>query len=358
MSRLFRKNSTKQRKEGTGNGWFFAFLVILAFMAFGSSSAVLPATDVVSSTVASTEYVSPDTLDDSSELAFTETQQGEDAVTAGEQQTSNDDGKFTRKTIKLSSIPAYSGAAFVAIDDNKPSFTNRDKKRKAGYEKYSAFDNLGRCGTAFAMVGPETMPTAPRDSIGEVFPSGWQISKYAWIEGKYLYNRCHLIGYQLSGENANARNLITGTRYLNVEGMESFENEVASYVERTGNHVAYRSTPVFKKQELIARGVLLEAWSVEDKGKGVQFCVYCYNVQPGVTITYKDGSNKADGTMSEASTLNLQGYDFILNTNSKKFHRPACSAVESMSEKNKRGYKGTREELIEQGYDPCNICKP
>ena len=357
MAKSFLKNSAKQRKAKTGNGWFFAFLVILACLAFGSSSVVLPATDVASSTNESTELESADVLDDSDELASTKTED-ESAAEESKPQSANDESGFTRKTIKLSSVPAYSGAAYVAIDGNVPSFTNRDKKRKAGYEKYSAFDKLGRCGTAFAMVGLETMPTMPRDSIGAVYPSGWQISKYDWIDGKYLYNRCHLIGYQLSGENANARNLITGTRYMNVEGMQSFENEVASYVQRTGNHVAYRSTPVFKKQELVARGVLLEAWSVEDKGKGVQFCVYCYNVQPGVSITYKDGSNKADGTMSTASTLNLQGYDYILNTNSKKFHRPACVAIESMSEKNKRGYNGARKELIEQGYEPCGICKP
>ena len=193
--------------------------------------------------------------------------------------------------IPLSEIPEYSGTPYVEVNGNRPCFSTGEITAEA-FEKYSALDELGRCGPAFANVCPELMPTETRGEIGSVRPSGWRIAKYDFIDGKYLYNRCHLIAYMLAGENANPLNLITGTRYLNVEGMLPFEIKVGDYVEDTGNHVLYRVTPYYSGTELVARGVLIEAYSVEDSGQGVSFCVYCYNVQPGVTINYADGTSK------------------------------------------------------------------
>ncbi|MGN1304568.1 MAG: DNA/RNA non-specific endonuclease [Oscillospiraceae bacterium] len=211
------------------------------------------------------------------------------------------------KKITLSNLPAYSGEAYVELNDNVPSFKKSDLTTKA-FEKYSKLDKLGRCGAAYANVCTETMPTEERGNIGMIKPSGWQTVKYDNVDGKYLYNRCHLIGYQLTAENANEKNLITGTRYMNVEGMLPFENKVADYVEDTGNHVLYRVTPIFKGDNLLASGVQMEAYSVEDKGKGVSFNVYCYNVQPGITIDYKDGSSKlSDGTIASIK-LNYTKY--------------------------------------------------
>ena len=191
----------------------------------------------------------------------------------------------------IASVPAYSGKPFIAINDNKPNFTEADLTTKS-FEKYSPLDKLKRCGVAYANVSKETMPKEKRGSIGQVKPSGWQTAKYDFVDGKYLYNRCHLIGYQLTAENANERNLITGTRYMNVDGMLPFENMVADYIKETGNHVLYRVTPVFNGNNLVASGVQMEAMSVEDKGAGISFNVYCYNVQPGVEINYADGKSK------------------------------------------------------------------
>lgn len=198
----------------------------------------------------------------------------------------------TGKVISLENIPAYSGEAYVAINNNKPFFTEADYTATS-YETYSPLDGLGRCGPAEACVGQDLMPTEERGSISSVKPSGWQVAKYDFVDGKYLYNRCHLIGYQLTAENANRQNLITGTRYLNVTGMLPFENMVADYIHETGNHVLYRVTPMFSGTDLVAEGVLMEAWSVEDSGEGICFNVYCYNVQPGVTIDYATGDNWA-----------------------------------------------------------------
>lgn len=197
----------------------------------------------------------------------------------------------------LAMVPSYAGEPSVQVNGNVPFFTADDLARGA-FEEYSPLDRLGRCGVAFALVGRETMPTEERGSIGMVKPSGWHTVRYdGLVDGNYLYNRCHLIGYQLAGENANERNLITGTRSMNVTGMLDYENRVADYVERTGNHVLYRSTPVFSGDELVARGVLLEAQSVEDGGLGVRFCVWCYNVEPGVEIDYATGESRlAEGS--------------------------------------------------------------
>ena len=196
--------------------------------------------------------------------------------------------------LQASDLPKYEGKASVTVEGNKPDF-DRKKLRKKHYEKFSRLDRRGRCGTALACIGPESMPEGERGPIGQIRPSGWQIAKYPFIDnGGYLYNRCHLIGWQLTGQNAEVKNLITGTRYLNTEGMLPYENQVASYIRRTKNHVMYRVTPYFYKRELVARGVQIEALSVEDHGKGISFNVYCFNVQPGVTINYKNGDNKQE----------------------------------------------------------------
>lgn len=192
--------------------------------------------------------------------------------------------------VSMEEIPDYSGDPYVVLNDNWPEFDAEDLTLDP-FETYSRLDYLGRCGTAYANICLEIMPTEPRGDIGQVKPSGWQTVKYDCVDGKYLYNRCHLIGYQLAGENANERNLITGTRYMNVGGMLPFENMVAGYVEETGNHVLYRVTPVFEGKNLLASGVKLEAFSVEDEGEGICFNVYVYNVQPGISIDYATGES-------------------------------------------------------------------
>lgn len=294
------------------------------------------------------------------------------------------DGRF-----KLTDVPAYSGTPYAAVNGNVPFFTEADlTEAAASYEQYSALDSLGRCGFAVASVGQDIMPTEDRGAIGQVKPTGWKTVKYDNVDGKYLYNRCHLIGYQLTAENANEKNLITGTRYLNVDGMLPFENMTADYVKETGNHVLYRVTPVFEGNNLVASGVLMEAESVEDKGAGLLFCVYVYNVQPGISINYATGdSTQGDGGSASAAVgaQNAAGNaggapqailpqgngaaegtsaqtgvteTYVLNTNSKKFHRPDCKSVAKMSEKNKKEFTGTREALIAEGYEPCRICNP
>ncbi len=195
------------------------------------------------------------------------------------------------KTYDIGNIPEYNGKPYITINDNKPSFKEEDKTTKS-FEKYSNLDSLNRCGVAYANVSKETMPTEKRGRIGMIKPSGWHTIKYDNVDGKYLYNRCHLIGYQLTGENANEKNLITCTRYMNTVGMLEFENKVADYVKETNNHVLYRVTPIFKENNLLASGAQMEAYSVEDNGKGISFNVYVYNVQEGITIDYKTGASK------------------------------------------------------------------
>lgn len=253
----------------------------------------------------------------------------------------------------LQAIPEFSGQPYTEVNNNIPWFSSV-YLTDSSFEEYSPLDELGRCGPAFANLGLDTMPTEERGNIGMVKPTGWVTSKYDFVDGKYLYNRCHLIGYQLSGENANELNLITGTRYMNTEGMLPFENEVAGYIKDTGNHVLYRVTPIFVNEELLARGVNIEAQSVEDAGSGVCFNVYCYNVQPGVDIDYATGENKLAVTSEQAEDTERQ--EFILNTRSKKYHLPTCDGVADMSEKNKQEFYGTEEELISQGYSPCGVC--
>ena len=267
----------------------------------------------------------------------------------------------------LEEVPEYTGQPYVEINDNEPTFTE-DELTTDSYEEYSPLDELGRCQTAEACVGEDLMPTQKRESISSVKPTGWVNKEYDGIDGGYLYNRCHLIGFQLTGENANERNLITGTRYMNVDGMLPFENMVADYIKETGNHVLYRVTPIYEGDNLVVSGVQMEAKSVEDNGEGILFNVYCYNVQPGVTIDYatgesqlsNDGGSSAGSTEGNKEAENEQKTEssYVLNTNTKKFHLPSCSSLNQMNESNKGEFTGTRDELIQQGYEPCKRCHP
>lgn len=266
--------------------------------------------------------------------------------------------------VSLDAIPAYDGRAYVVVNNNEPFFTDSDMTTTA-FENYSDLDSLGRCGVAYANICKDIMPTEERGKIGMIKPSGWHTVKYDVIKDRYLYNRCHLIGYQLAGENANPKNLITGTRYLNVEGMLPFENLVADYVNNTGNHVLYRVTPMFSGSNLVANGVLIEAKSVEDNGGGILFNVYCYNVQPGVGINYENGDSWLDGTTGSASS----GSDSSAAENSaadssnsetmvhitatgKKYHRAGCRTLK------KSDTEVTLDEAKSMGLSPCGICNP
>lgn len=262
----------------------------------------------------------------------------------------------TQKSYESSDIPAYAGNSFVILDGNKPSFSKKDRERTDAFETYSNLDKLGRCGVAYANICKELMPTEERGAIGMVKPTGWHTVKYDNVEGKYLYNRCHLIGYQLAGENANEKNLITGTRYLNVTGMLKFEDRVADYVKATDHHVLYRVTPVFEGDNLVATGLEMEAYSVEDSGKGVSFHVFVYNIQPGITIDYATGESWTDDSKTEENTEAEDGY--VLNTNTHKFHKENCESVRDIAGSNKEVYTGNREDLINMGYEPCKRCKP
>ncbi len=271
----------------------------------------------------------------------------------------------------IEEVPEYSGVPYVEINDNEPEFEVTEMTT-ISYEEYSELDYLGRCGTAEACIGEELMPDEEREDISEVKPTGWENKEYDIVDGGYVYNRCHLIGFQLSGENANEENLITGTRYMNTEGMLPFENMVAEYVQETDNHVMYRVTPVFEGDNLVASGVQMEAESVEDDGAGICFNIYVYNVQPEITIDYSTGANwvsmeedktgiggASDGIAADSfSDEDSQEKTYILNNNTKKFHDPECSSVDDIKAKNKSEFTGTREELIEEGYDPCGKCRP
>lgn len=318
-------------------------------------------------------------------------QEETDALVELQQETFNEtnvvSSELAKTDVTLSEFPDYAGVPYVELYGNRPSFSEEDITEEP-FECYSELDELGRCGAAYANICTELMPTEPRGEIGMIRPSGWHTVKYEGIDGNYLYNRCHLIAYMLAGENANEKNLITGTRCFNVEGMLPFENQVADYVNETDGHVLYRVTPVYEGDNLVASGVKMEAYSVEDAGEGVCFCVYVYNVQPGIEIDYATGESRIaggeDGAESAAepqetkqestaeSTEEMQdtredGEDgsktgerkqYVLNQNTGKFHDPGCSSVADIKPQNRADFEGTREELIEQGYDPCGRCKP
>ena len=334
----------------------------------------------------------PSELLEASETAVSESESGQPQENASDTQESQQVTSATdvptgegTSAFSLREIPAYSGTPYTEVNGNQPYFTEEELTTQS-FETYSELDSLGRCGVAYANVGQDLMPTEPRGEIGAVKPTGWHLVKYDNVDGKYLYNRCHLIAYMLAAENANPQNLITGTRYLNVQGMLPFETKVCDYVKNTGNHVLYRVTPIFDGDNLLADGVLMEAYSVEDVGEGIQFCVFAYNVQPGIGIDYATGDNWAEGSGTYQSTVasvaeetpapqpetdtavqitpessapqESQGITYVLNTNTKKFHYPTCSSVDDMKEKNKQIYTGSREEVINMGYVPCKRCNP
>ena len=334
----------------------------------------------------------PSELLEASETAVSESESGQPQENASDTQESQQVTSATdvptgegTSAFSLREIPAYSGTPYTEVNGNQPYFTEEELTTQS-FETYSELDSLGRCGVAYANVGQDLMPTEPRGEIGAVKPTGWHLVKYDNVDGKYLYNRCHLIAYMLAAENANPQNLITGTRYLNVQGMLPFETKVCDYVKNTGNHVLYRVTPIFDGDNLLADGVLMEAYSVEDAGEGISFCVFAYNVQPGIGIDYATGDNWAEGSGTYQSTVasvaeetpvpqpetdtavqitpessapqESQGITYVLNTNTKKFHYPTCSSVNDMKEKNKQIYTGSREEVINMGYVPCKRCNP
>lgn len=265
------------------------------------------------------------------------------ALSLGACQATDKSGSAVKMTVKtetqnvsIDNIPDYSGKMYVELNNNSPDFSSKDLKSKS-YESYSKLDSLGRCGTAEANIGKDIMPTKKRGAIGMVKPTGWHTVKYSSVDGKYLYNRCHLIGYQLTGENANEKNLITGTRAMNVDGMLPFEDMVADYVKETGNHVLYRVTPVYEKKDLVAKGVQMEAKSVEDKGKAIEFNVFVYNVQPGISIDYKTGESTASKavsgqkrTSSEKSSHESTSSYICGNSRSKVYHCPGQRDYEKM----------------------------
>ena len=334
----------------------------------------------------------PSELLEASETAVSEPESGQPQENASDTQESQQVTSATdvptgegTSAFSLREIPAYSGTPYTEVNGNQPYFTEEELTTQS-FETYSELDSLGRCGVAYANVGQDLMPTEPRGEIGAVKPTGWHLVKYDNVDGKYLYNRCHLIAYMLAAENANPQNLITGTRYLNVQGMLPFETKVCDYVKNTGNHVLYRVTPIFDGDNLLADGVLMEAYSVEDAGEGISFCVFAYNVQPGIGIDYATGDNWAEGSGTYQSTVasvaeetpapqpetdtavqitpelsapqETQQTTYVLNTNTMKFHYPTCSSVDDMKEKNKQIYTGSRDEVINMGYVPCKRCNP
>ena len=288
----------------------------------------------------------------------------------------------------LADLPAYADEPYVELEGNRPSFTEADRALAShAFEEYEPLDHLGRTTGAFACVGFETMPTQERGDIGSVHPSGWRTSRYAWVDGESLYNRCHLIAHHLSGEDANERNLITGTRCFNTQGMLPFEERMGDYIEATGNHVLLRVTPVYDGDDLVARGVQMEAWSMEDEGAGICFNVFAYNVQPGVVIDYATGENWSDGTMDEGAgsagedssaatgegagagggvagdagaenAFDATQHVYVLNANTRRIHVPTCPSVEDAKSHNLQGWDGTVEEAEALGYQPCGRCRP
>ena len=265
---------------------------------------------------------------------------------------SKTEAETSAPAFRYEEIPEYSGDAYVTVNGNVP-FNTADNNEC--YIHPGELDELGRCTDVEAVVGPETLPQTSRESIGDIRPSGWHTVRYdELIESKYLYNRCHLIAYEFSGVNKDTRVLITGTRYLNIEGMLPFENQITSYIKRTGNHVYYHAVPVFMDNELVCRGVLLEAASIEDSE--LRFCVFCYNVYPGILINYADGTSEPETAITRSMPSSAQEY--VLNINTMRFHHPDCDSVTQMKEKNKREVFADREELIDQGYVPCGVCNP
>lgn len=276
------------------------------------------------------------------------------ALPSSEDDDSTDSKESETESSSQETAPTAPQSPYQVLNNNVPEFTE-DEITTESFEQYAELDELGRCGTAFACVGVDLMPTEERGSISRVKPTGWDSVKYDCVDGKYLYNRCHLIGFQLTGENANPQNLITGTRYMNVDGMLPFENEVADYVKETEHHVMYRVTPDFQGENLVANGVQIEALSVEDNGEGVSYNIYVYNIQPGIIIDYATGKS-SEGTLEPAA--DATGESYILNTNTMKFHLPSCGSAKQIQAEHREDFEGEREDLLEKGYEPCGKCNP
>ena len=250
-------------------------------------------------------------------------------------------------------IAEWDGEPCLIVDGNIPGFTQGDLTDDP-YQFNSPLDGLGRCGFAVACIDRSLLCNGEREALASVTPSGWANREYDFIDGGYLYNRCHLLGFQLTGSQADERNLITGTRYMNVNGMLPYENKVADHVRKNDHHVLYRVTPRFRAEELVCRGVQMEAYCVEcGNDEPFMFHVFCYNVQPGVVIDYETGEN----TLVEL-LFGTEKHHYVLNTSSKKFHDPACENAQSISEKNREEVYCTREELIYWQYAPCGVCRP
>ena len=302
--------------------------------------------------------------------AETETETVVEAPTETESATETDTEAKTEADSEASSgfdlkdVPAYSGNGYYVVNGNKPYFTE-DEITSEAYEKYGDLDSLGRCTTAMACLGKDLMPTGDRGSISSVKPTGWIQKQYSCIKTQDLYNRSHLIAWSLAGEDANKQNLITGTPYLNQENMTLFEDMVRDYIKETGNHVMYRVTPVFEGDNLVASGVLMEAYSVEDKGDAIEFCVYLYNVQPGVVIDYATGESHEEGKDPSEDPGNdnviegvegvPEGTTFIINLSSKKYHKLDSKYVGNLT-KNMQYTTLSEAELIAQGYTLCGNC--
>lgn len=254
--------------------------------------------------------------------------------------------------ITLDQVPEYAGEAFVILENNIPRF---HEVPATDEPEYGQLDKLNRCTYTVATLSRELMPTEERGNISQVKPTGWVNAEYDFVDGKYLYNRCHLIGFQLTGENANERNLITGTRYMNVEGMLPFENMVADYIKETGNTVAYRVIPVFEGDNLVASGVTMEALSLEDKGEGICFYVFVYNVQPGVQIDYATGESRLADPVSGADEETVT---YVVNTSSGKFHLESCSQASSIKAENRETFDTTRSQMILWSFEPAGCCDP
>lgn len=352
--------------------------IILAVVLFFGGCIAMPTTDIEEpekdsgfSSIFDTEDLEDD------ESSTTETTTLADESSTSETTTENSTTTTTKvsgvgdgnsKPVSSSKVPAFSGKAYTYINGNQPNFSSAELTTKA-YEKYSELDSLGRCGVAIASCGKEIMPAEgeERGSISSIKPSGWKQAKYSGISGGYLWNRCHLIGWQLSAENANRKNLITGTRYMNINGMLVFENMIADYIKETDNHVAYRVTPIFEGNNLVCSGVQLEAYSIEDNGDGICFNVYCYNVQPGIVINYADGSSYASGsnetttkktettTKKETTTKHTSASeetgDMVwIPQSGKKYHSySGCSGMKNPS-------KVSRSDAEDMGYTPCKKC--
>ena len=352
------------------------FLLLLLFVSCSNEREDI---NSIPQVINQTEVTQENENSQSQEIGYSEVSSAEeynlDAVEhdIGNEETESplDNDEFINHIFSVEEIPEYSGTPFVELNNGIPLFSD-DEKKLVPCERYSELDDLGRCGMAYAVLGKELMPTEERGTMGPIKPSGWHNIKYNdLIDGNYLYNRCHLIGYQLAGENANVLNLFTGTRYLNMQGMLPFENMVAGYIIETGHHVLYRVTPIFENENLVVSGITIEAYSIEDSGNGICFYVYIYNVQPGIVIDYASGESTRDPdyvnddqdieVMVDKSLPQTEEYpenSYVLNINTHKFHYPTCASVADMAEKNKRISTENREQIIEQGYSPCKRCNP